>query len=159
MARRLRPLFSWDKVRGVFLMVAAAVCLTIVSAWAGSPRNMEPDPAWKSEVAEVTTTPIYVESSGSCGGNTPCYTTIQSAINAASSGAVIKIAKGPYNEDLILSSPKNLTLQGGWDASFTSRTSTSTINSMTISNREGTVTADYLAIETDFVPPSPPATP
>jgi len=34
---------------------------------------------------------LYVEPSASCGGNTPCYGTIQEAMNAAGSGAVIKI--------------------------------------------------------------------
>jgi hypothetical protein len=45
---------------------------------------------------------FYVESSGWCNGNTPCYSTIQGAINAASSGSTIKIAGGSYGEDVSL---------------------------------------------------------
>ncbi|MBC8176592.1 MAG: hypothetical protein H8E19_04230 [Deltaproteobacteria bacterium] len=84
----------------------------------------------------------YVEPSGSCGGNTPCYLTIQEAIDAAGSRATIKIAEGRYYEDLTLSSPKVLTLQGGWDTAFTTRTSNTTVDSLSISS--GTVTAEYL---------------
>jgi len=90
---------------------------------------------------------LYVEATGSCGGKTPCYSTIQAAIDAASSGDFIKIAQGTYDEDLSLNTSKNLTLQGGWNASFTSRSSTSTLNSMTLGNSEGTVTAEYLVFQ------------
>ncbi len=62
-----------------------------------------------------TSTILYVEPLGSCGGNSPCYSTIQAAIDAASSGKTIKIAEGSYDEALSLSSSKDLTLQGGWD--------------------------------------------
>ena len=84
----------------------------------------------------------YVEPSGSCGGNTPCYVTVQDAINAAGSEAIIKIAEGIYHEDASLSTAKDLTLQGGWDSAFTTRSSSSTINSLTISS--GTVIVEYL---------------
>jgi len=84
----------------------------------------------------------YVEPSGLCGGNTPCYFTIQEAINAAGSGAVIRVAEGRYYEELILNSAKVLTLQGGWNTGFTTRSSSTTIDSLTISN--GTVRAEYL---------------
>ena len=56
-----------------------------------------------------------------CGDNTPCYPTIQEAIDAASSGATIKITQGSYGENLTLKSSKNLTLQGGWDSTFTTQ--------------------------------------
>ncbi len=88
---------------------------------------------------------VYVEPDGLCGGNTPCYSTIQSAIDAASSGSVIKIREGVYNEDPTLSSSKNLTLQGGWDSTFTTQSSNTTINSLTISS--GVVTVDSMVIQ------------
>ena len=38
----------------------------------------------------------YVNPDGVCGSNTPCYTTIQAAVSAASDGDVIQIANGTY---------------------------------------------------------------
>ena len=92
-----------------------------------------------------STTILYVESSALCGGNTPCYSTIQSAITAASSGATIKITEEVYDEDLEMSSSKNLTPQGGWDSTFTTQSATSTVNSITISN--GAIAVDKLVIQ------------
>ena len=89
---------------------------------------------------------IYVnKDDATCGGKTPCYITIQQGIDAANSEYLIKIAQGTYDEEISLSSSKDLTLQGGWNSSFTIRSSTSTLNSMTISN--GTVTTEYLVIQ------------
>ena len=65
---------------------------------------------------------VYVESSGSCGGKTPCYSTIQEAVNAANSGDTIKLAQGIYAETFVLSSGKQLITEGGWDAGFTTQT-------------------------------------
>ena len=56
----------------------------------------------------------------SCNGNTPCYTTIQSALDAANSGFVIKIRAGTYAENIDLNSSNNYTAQGSEDSpSFT----------------------------------------
>ena len=89
---------------------------------------------------------IYVESSGTCNGNTPCYSTIQAAINGAISGSTIKIAGGSYGEDVSLSTSKNLTFKGGYDSTFITQSSTTTVNSLTISN--GSITVDNLVLET-----------
>jgi len=91
-----------------------------------------------------TTTIIYVEPSGVCNENTPCFSTIQDAINFASTGSTIKIVEGNYGEGIVLDEPKQLNLEGGWNATFTTRASDTTIESMTIS--AGTVTSDYLVI-------------
>ena len=88
---------------------------------------------------------LYVEPSGSCGGNTPCFVTIREAIDAAGSGAAIRIAGERYDEAVGLSTPKVLTLQGGWDVMFTSRSSSTTINSLTVGS--GTVNAEYLVCQ------------
>ncbi len=93
----------------------------------------------------VTATTLYVEPSGLCSGKNPCYATIQEAINAANSGATIKAAQGSYKENLILSESKNITFQGGWDRTFTTQSSTSNVNSLTISN--GSVTASDVVLE------------
>jgi hypothetical protein len=63
---------------------------------------------------------------GTCGGNDPCFTSIQEAINASSTGSAIRIAQGTYTETFALNESKNLTIQGGWDLSFSTQTSNTT---------------------------------
>ena len=65
---------------------------------------------------------VYVESSGLCGKKTPCYSTIQAAINTANSGDIIKLAQGSYAETFVLDTDKKLIFQGGWDEGFTTQT-------------------------------------
>ena len=69
----------------------------------------------------------YVSSNGYCGVKFPCYISIQTAINTASTGSVILIANGIYNEDIILNADKSLTLQGGWDSTFEYPTGSTTL--------------------------------
>ena len=88
---------------------------------------------------------IYVEPSGSCGGNTPCYTGIQAAINAAESGDAIKISQDAHAQVLVLNTAKALTLQGGCDPEFTIRTSDTTVTSMTI--EKGSLEVENLALQ------------
>ena len=85
---------------------------------------------------------LYVDPSGWCGGNTPCYTTIQAAINAAGSGVVIKIKEGTYNESIVLSTSKEITLDCGWNATFTSQSSNSIVKSLL--RTSGTIIANRL---------------
>lgn len=47
-------------------------------------------------VTKINAINRYVNPSGSCGGNTPCYTTIQASINASLAGDVIYVAAGTY---------------------------------------------------------------
>ena len=76
---------------------------------------------------------IYISYDGTCGGNTPCYSTIQEAIDAASSLTTIHISEGNYNEDVTLYASKVIILQGGWDSIFTTQSSYTTVKgSMTI---------------------------
>lgn len=74
-----------------------------------------------------------------------CYSTVGEAIANAPSVATIRITEGDYDESVTLSSSKELTLEGGWDLAFTSRSSTSTINSITI--KDGTITTGYIVVE------------
>ncbi len=67
------------------------------------------------------------------------------AIDSAYDGGTIRIAQGDYDEDLVLSSDKDLRLEGGWDSTFTTQPSYTTVNSITISN--GTVAVDRLVIQ------------
>ena len=88
---------------------------------------------------------LYVNKNGTCGGMSPCYTTIQGAMNVAGTGEQIRIAQGTYDESLVFNESKSLTLQGGWDSTFTTQSSNTAINSMRISN--GTVTVHNLVIQ------------
>jgi fibronectin-binding autotransporter adhesin len=65
---------------------------------------------------------LYVSSTDpACGGQSPCYTTIQDAVDAASDGDVIKVAAGVYTGVQTRASitqvvylSKSLTIQGGY---------------------------------------------
>ena len=94
-----------------------------------------------------STTIIYVESTGSCGGNTPCYTTIQEAIDTVSSETIIKIAEEVYDEGLIIDTDNDLILQGGWDSTFTTQSSDTVINSLTITGTSGTVEMENIVLQ------------
>jgi parallel beta-helix repeat protein len=52
-------------------------------------------------------------------GNVNCFHTISDAITAAGVGDTIQVAAGTYVENVIIT--KTLTLEGGWDATFTHR--------------------------------------
>ena len=40
---------------------------------------------------------LYVSSTGQCGGKSPCYTTIQAAVDAATTGCAIYVSTGTYD--------------------------------------------------------------
>jgi len=48
--------------------------------------------------ASPTATTRYVAPSGNCGAATPCYATVQAAVDAADPGDEIKVAEGTYND-------------------------------------------------------------
>jgi len=91
---------------------------------------------------------VYVsKDDDTCGGKSPCYTTIEGGVNGAIDQTLIKIAQGDYGVDLVLNSAKNLILQGGWNLLFTVRSSNTTLNSLTILSNQETVTAEYLVMQ------------
>lgn len=49
---------------------------------------------------------------------TPCYTSIEEAIENAVTGSLVFIAEGTYDEPIVLDQSKSITLSGGWDSSF-----------------------------------------
>jgi len=99
------------------------------------------DVSFKTSYASTS----YVSISGNCGGKTPCYDSIQEAIDEAGTGSVILIAQGAYSASIVLDKSKALALQGGWDSTFTTQSSYTKVNSITISN--GTVAVDKLVIQ------------
>ena len=89
---------------------------------------------------------VYVAQNGQCGGKTPCFTTIQSAINSAKTHTMINITQETYNENVVLNGAKVLSGQGGWDSAFTNCLSWATIHgSLTI--RGGTLHADGVILK------------
>ncbi len=81
----------------------------------------------------VTGPGLYVDPSGWCGGKRPCYRTIQEAIDAAccEERTCIKIKEGCYNENIVLNTTKEITLDGGWNAAFTSQSSNTIVKRLT----------------------------
>jgi len=77
---------------------------------------------------------VYVEPSGSCGGNSPCYANVQTAIDAAASGDVIKVSQDVTAQAVGLATGKNLLVQGGWNPAFTVQASATTLRSLTVQN-------------------------
>jgi hypothetical protein len=74
--------------------------------------------SWVYLFQRILTEKVYVDPDGLCNGNSPCYTTIQNAINNSGSGFIIKIRQGTYPEPITLDENKLVTLQGNWDPSF-----------------------------------------
>ena len=52
-------------------------------------------------------------------GNPACFSTISAALAAAQNGDLIRVSAGTYIEYVTIN--KTVTLQGGWNASFTAR--------------------------------------
>jgi PKD repeat protein len=64
----------------------------------------------------ASNTTLYVSLDGTCGGKTPCFTTIQSAISTATSGNTLKISQGVYTATSfnVVFVNKALTITGGY---------------------------------------------
>jgi hypothetical protein len=90
---------------------------------------------------------IYVSKDPLCNNyHIPCWPNIQNGIAHASGPSIIEITEGTYNENIVLDFDEEITLQGGWDANFTSSESYTTIKgSITITN--GTMILEYIILE------------
>lgn len=61
---------------------------------------------------------LYVSGNGKCGNHSPCYSTIQAAVNAAKGGDLIKVKQGKYSESPANDKTAGLRISGGWNNSF-----------------------------------------
>ena len=93
---------------------------------------------------------VYVDYAGSCNGFSPCSSTIQRGITLASPVATIKITGGNYPEDVSLGVSKDLTIKGGYNATYSDQTSESACRSLAIS--EGSAVVDKLTLTNMAVP-------
>ncbi len=84
--------------------------------------------AYGSDVSFTTSaTTFHVCSDGSCGGQPNCHETIAEAVAAAQTGAVIKVANDVTYSGNVTVTDRSLTIQGGWDTSFSGQSGTTTL--------------------------------
>ena len=95
----------------------------------------------------IAATIVYVDSTGQCGGNGSCFSGIQNAIDSATSYFLMRMSEGIYDEDIVIDQTYGLTLSGGWDSTFTTQSSDTVINSLTISDTSGTVEVENLTLQ------------
>ena len=62
------------------------------------------------------------------GGGNGCYSSLTSAVLAAQTNDTIQVATGTYTEYVVIT--KNVTLQGGWDISFTTRNPSANVTTL-----------------------------
>ncbi len=90
----------------------------------------------------------YVEfySYGDCGGNYPCYSSVEDAAASDPVGPIqILVEEGAYGEDLFLDSPAEITIFSGWNPVFSQQPAYSSFNSLTIYG--AAVVVDKLVLE------------
>ena len=73
----------------------------------------------------------YVSLDGNCGTKTPCYSKIQNAIDDASTGSEILLKQGIYEESPNLTSPKTITIKGGYNSNYDEQSANTTIIKVT----------------------------
>ncbi len=104
---------------------------------------------WQTRIGKfvipIPVSTLYVSKDLTCGGKSPCYSSIQTAMDQAATGAVIKIGRGTFTESIALNTAKSLTFQGGWNSSFSAQSSNTTfIKAPTVTN--GSLTLQMLTI-------------
>ncbi len=98
------------------------------------------------DASDTQTTDVYVnQNDATCGGKSPCYSSIQAGIDGAGDGSAVNITQGTYTESYGLSSDKTVVMEGGWNVSFSVQEVNATvIKAPTVSN--GTLTLRNVVI-------------
>ncbi|HTZ18224.1 MAG TPA: hypothetical protein VMB78_07270 [Dissulfurispiraceae bacterium] len=81
-----------------------------------------------------------------CGNKIPCFASIQSGIGAVQSSTIMEITQEIYNEQVNFNKLEGITLRGGWDTSFTSNPSYTTISG-SINITQGTITIQNIILK------------
>ena len=80
-----------------------------------------------------------------CGGNEPCYPSIQDGLTLTATHGVVEVGQDEYEEDLVMGAAKRLVIRGGWNSTFSERIGWTTVQGdMTIAN--GTLVVENLII-------------
>jgi len=105
-------------VRISFVVALAFVFLGGTLAALGTGSSRQTVLAWGNT--------LYVDAAGGCGGHTPCYTTVQAAVDAATTGDEIRVAAGVYTGvsaregvTQVVYISKTVTVQGGYTTAYT----------------------------------------
>lgn len=125
--------------------VAIAIFALSMKSYKDSDPVFQAVKAWWLETNQPT---AYVSPDGTCGGNTPCYATVQNAISAAENDCVIKIREGAYPENVVMNASKQIVMESGYNAAFSAPGSPSRIRGLVITN--GTL---FLKGSTELGPP------
>lgn len=72
------------------------------------------------------TTILYVSKTAGCGGKTPCYQSIQAALDDAEDGTIIKVGGGTYLESPRKNRAGKAIISGGWDSQYKTQISGTT---------------------------------
>lgn len=97
---------SLREPRVLCLALSFTLCLVVMVALLALVND--PARAWGST--------LYVAPDGDCGGASPCYATIQGAVDAASDGDIVKVAQGVYTGAgfQVVYISKAITMTGGY---------------------------------------------
>lgn len=90
---------------------------------------------------------VYVSPDGSCDGRIPCYGTLQEGMDHPHTISTIQVAQGTYDEALTLNETKEITLQAGWDSTFSEQTPHTTVI------RAPTVTKGHITLQNLIIKP------
>jgi len=77
---------------------------------------------WYIDNVSIRSTILHVSKDGICGEKRPCYTTIQAAVTAANDGDTVKVGVGAFADRPVRSTAGTVTISGGWNSDFSSRT-------------------------------------